>query len=228
MRRLAVAAFVLLSACSGGELQGQVTTTTTETTRPARATTSTTVAVAVRGPELTDLARPTIADRDPDRRPYNRDEWDGRGWADDDGDGCNTRAEVLELETTAPLTRKPNCTVLTGSWTDPFTGKTFTDASQVEIDHLVALSDAHASGGWRWTAARKAAFANDLDDAWHLNAVSGPENQRKADHGPDFWMPPSQQFRCTYIAAYAGIKARWGLTVTPSQWAAIERAWARC
>ena len=71
------------------------------------------------------------------------------------------------------------------------------------------------------------AFANDLVDADELNAVWGPENERKADYGPDRWLPHAA-FRCTYVAAYSRIKARWDLIVTPAQWAAIEAVRAGC
>ncbi len=92
----------------------------------------------------------------------------------------------------------------------------------------MALSDAHASGGWAWPPERKVAFANDLEDADELNATWGPENERKADYGPDGWSPPNEAFRCAYVAAYSRIKAHWDLTVTPLQWAAIERVWSTC
>ena len=72
------------------------------------------------------------------------------------------------------------------------------------------------------------AFANDLADSEALNAVWGAENQRKADDGPDQWLPPNPSYRCAYVAAYARIKARWDLTVTPSQWSAVERVWRGC
>lgn len=238
MRRFAVVVLVLLSACQGGgELRPRAgaTSTAPSSTRAGRpATTSTTEFVGPSStggafPRLTELAHPRVAERDPARGPYIREEWDGRGWADDDGDGCNTRAEVLEAESTSPVTRRAGtCTVLTGSWVDPYTGSTYTEASEVEVDHLVSLGDASASGGWAWSPDRKRAFANDLDDAWSLNATAGAVNQRKADYGPDRWLPPAEATRCTYVAAYAGIKARWGLTVTPTQWAAIERVWREC
>lgn len=176
----------------------------------ARAVTTTTVVGGV-FPPVIELARPLVAERDPDRPRYLRDEWDGKGWADVDGDGCNTRAEVLQLESSIPTTSKAtNCTVVSGSWTDRYTGHGFTDAAAVQIDHLVALGDAAASGGWAWSAERKAAFTNDLDDAWALNAVSGAENQRKADFGPDRWLPPVADFRCTYVAAYSATRRSGG------------------
>lgn len=234
MRRVAIfGVLLLLTACEGGELRPRAERPTTSSTRVGRPTTTTEFvgpgSVGGPFPSVTELAHPVVAERDPNRGAYVREEWDGKGWADDDGDGCNTRAEVLEAEATGPVTRKTtNCTVLTGAWTDHYTGLAFTDAAQVQIDHLVALSDASASGGWAWSADRKRAFTNDLDDAWQLNVTSGAENQRKADRGPDQWVPPAESFRCTYVAAYAGIKARWGLTVTPSQWAAVVRVWSRC
>jgi hypothetical protein len=91
----------------------------------------------------------------------------------------------------------------------------------------VAIGDAHRSGGWAWPPERKVAFANNLDDPAELNAVWGAENQRKADFGPDRWLPV-EGFRCEYVASYARIKADWGLTVTSSEWAAIERVWSGC
>ena len=122
----------------------------------------------------------------------------------------------------------PGCQILTGVWTDPFSGRQVTSPAQLQVDHLVALADAHASGGWAWTVERKVAFANDLENPDELNAVAGALNEAKADHGPDRWLPPDRAARCWYIRAYAGIKARWDLTVTPAQWAAIEAVWAGC
>ncbi len=89
-------------------------------------------------------------------------------------------------------------------------------------------NDANRSGGWAWSPERKSAFANDLEDSAALNAVWGAENQRKADFGPDRWLPPVHGFRCEYVASYARIKAHWGLTVTSAEWAAIEGVWSGC
>lgn len=184
---------------------------------------------AIPGPAATagELARPVVAQNDPGRPRYVRDGWQPRGWADVDGDSCNTREEVLISESIVPVQLGTGCKVLVGEWEDRYTGRRLTSPAEVQIDHLVALSDAHASGGWAWPAERKMAFANDLDDADELNATWGPENERKADYGPDRWLPIAA-FRCDYVAAYVRIKARWGLTVTPSQWTAVQRVWAGC
>lgn len=224
MRRLAVLAFLALAAC---DAQGVAPSTTAAPT-----TTASTIEFVGPGPAggafpaVTTLAHPRIAAPDPARPAYNRDEWQPHGWEDADKNGCDSRAEVLKAESAKPVTTKAtNCTVVSGEWADRYTGRTFTSASDVQIDHLVALGDAAASGGWAWSASRKLAFANDLDDAWQLNAVWGSENERKADYGPDRWQPPRPGFRCTYVGAYAAIKARWGLTVTQAQWTAIDTTW---
>ncbi len=174
------------------------------------------------------LARPRVAEPDPNRAPYHREDWQPHGWADADGNSCNSRAEVLIHESVVGVKRGTRCKILAGEWQDPYTGRRTTSPADLQIDHLVALSDASSSGGWAWPAERKIAFANDLDDAWELNAVWGPENQRKSDYGPDGWLPPVTGFRCTYVVAYSRIKAHWNLTVTPAQWAAIERVWTSC
>ena len=214
-RAVAAAAAALLAAlwgCAGlGPALSQATTTT----------------VALTGP-LPGLGQPRVAMPDPNRARYVRDEWQPRGWADADGDGCNTREEVLIAESQAPPQLGPGCRVLSGQWVDRYTARSTTSPAALQIDHLVALSDAHASGGWAWASDKKVAFANDLDDSDELNAVWGAENEAKADYGPDRWIPPNEAFRCAYVEAYAAIKARWDLTVTPAQWAAIERVWSGC
>ena len=172
------------------------------------------------------LARPRVAMPEPGRPRYERDRWQPRGWADDDRDGCNTREEVL-LAQGRDVRTGPGCKVLAGEWVDRFTGRRTTSPADLQVDHLVALADAHASGGWAWPDSRKVAFANDLGTE-ELNAVWGRENEAKDDDGPDGWLPPNPEARCWYVSAYARIKARWDLTVTPQQWAAIQAVWAGC
>lgn len=197
---MAAAMAVVASAC---------TSLGPEVGRAATGAVTTAAAIPSTGPGA--LAHPRIADRDPERFRYVRDEWQPHGWADADGDGCNTREEVLVAESAVTVRLGPGCKVLADEWDDRYTARRMTTPPELQIDHLVALSDAHASGGWAWPADKKVAFTNDLSDADHLNAVWGPENQRKADDGPDRWLPPNPQFRCAYVAAYARIKARWGL-----------------
>ena len=129
---------------------------------------------------------------------------------------------------TAVQRRHMGCKIVGGDWLDPYTGLRTTSPADLQVDHLVALADAHRSGGWAWPSSKKVSFANDLSDAALLNAVSGPENERKADDGPDEWLPPNPGYRCSYVAAYARIKARWDLTVTARQHEAIVRVMREC
>lgn len=172
------------------------------------------------GPASLTVAEPDSA------HPYDRDQWQPHGWEDLDGDGCNTRAEVLMAASTTPVTRSGRCTITTGSWDDPYTGRYVTTAAQLQIDHVVALGDAHRSGGWAWTAERKVAFANAEGD--ELVAVWGPENEAKSDDGPSEWSPPVVGYRCAYVERYVAVKVQWGLTVSPADAAAIAAQQREC
>ena len=117
---------------------------------------------------------------------------------------------------------------MAGRWTDPLTGEPVDDPLRLEVDHLVALADAHRSGGWRWDADRKAAFANALDDPNHLNAVLSAENQRKADDGPESYRPADPSAWCWYATAYARVKSTWELSVTAAQMAGLRELVGSC
>lgn len=148
---------------------------------------------------------------------YDRKEW--KHWIDADGDCQDTRQEVLIAESEVPVSFKDarHCKVATGRWTCPYTGKVFTDPGQLDVDHMVPLENAHASGGWAWNAARKEAYANDLDDPEHLVAVYRGANRSKGSKGPDRWMPPNQAEGCSYVADWFKIKGRWGLGMTDGE-----------
>lgn len=111
--------------------------------------------------------------------PYDRKDY--KHWIDADGDCQNTRAEVLIEENTGTLTYKTSqrCTVAKGTWLGSFTGTTFTTASSLDVDHMVPLKEAHDSGAYGWTEARREEYANDLSDSAHLIAVSASANRSK-------------------------------------------------
>ena len=147
----------------------------------------------------------------------------GDGWIDADGDCQNTRAEVLISESSAPVTftTSSNCTVAKGRWVDPWSGAVVTSATEVQIDHDVPLAEAWRSGAWAWTTEQRIAYANDLTDAWHLNALTNSENESKSDRDPAHWKPPLQSTWCLYARAWTTIKARYGLTADQAQWDAL-------
>jgi hypothetical protein len=99
------------------------------------------------------LALIEVADPDPARAPYERDTYDREGWGDFDGDCITTRHEILVTYSLDPVLMDPSgCFVESGRWIDPYTGSEYTSASDVTIDHVVPLAEAHRSGAWRWTS----------------------------------------------------------------------------
>jgi hypothetical protein len=155
------------------------------------------------------------------RTGYDRELF-GAGWVDTDRNGCDTRNDVLARdltgETFKPGTR--DCVVLTGTLTDPYSGRTIAfqrgqgTSEAVQIDHVVALSDAWQKGAQQWDAGKRAEFAND---PLNLMAVDGPLNMQKGDGDAATWLPPQTSFRCTYIARQVAVKVRYAAWVTQAE-----------
>lgn len=139
---------------------------------------------------------------------YNRSAF--KHWIDADKDGCNTRAEVLIAEAIVKPKIGPKCKLTGGRWFSTYDGKTITNASQLDVDHLVPLAEAWRSGAWKWTAAQRQAFANDLDNSEALIAVTSSSNRSKGDKDPALWMPAKEQ--CTYAEKWVAVKSRYFLT----------------
>ncbi len=132
-------------------------------------------------------------------------------------------------EADGPLTYGPgNCTVTLGVWNDPYTGTAFTQPSDLDIDHMVPLSDAHRSGGWQWATTKKQAYANDLDHPETLIAVDDGSNSSKSDKSPDQWLPPNGSYRCTYVIEWVTVKATWSLNVTTAERATLTSVLSSC
>lgn len=144
-------------------------------------------------------------------------------WVDADGDGCDTRAEVLIAESLGLVQRDYPCHVVAGDWYSTYDGATWTDAAELDIDHVVALAEAWRSGAWQWSAAARQAYANDLTDERTLIAVTDSVNQSKSDDDPTAWLPPRPADTCRYVGDWLAIKWRWGLTVDPAEHDALAR-----
>lgn len=142
-------------------------------------------------------------------------------WIDADGDGCDTRDEVLIAESLTTPRIGPDCPVR-GSWRSVYDGLTTTRASALDVDHVVALKEAWDSGAWAWTPARRQGYANDLGDARSLRAVSVASNRAKGDQDPAGWLPPLRAFRCTYATDWVAVKVRWRLSVDARERAALK------
>jgi hypothetical protein len=141
----------------------------------------------------------------------------GPAWTDTERTGCDTRNRVLAAQLTnvvfKPGTRA--CKVISGVLNDPYTGATlvFGGAAthDIEIDHVFALGRAWDAGAAQWPYERRLQFANDTDN---LLAVSGAENGRKSDSGPDGWLPPNRQFACRFIEIYLSVAVKYQLAIT--------------
>jgi hypothetical protein len=143
-----------------------------------------------------------------------------RHWIDADSDGCDTRDEVLLRDAVVVPSIGPDCRFAAGRWYSLYDGLTFTDASGLDIDHVVPLAEAWDSGASAWTAEVRMAFANDIAVAFALVAVSARSNRSKSDRDPADWLPRSA-FVCQYLADWVGVKARWGLTIDSREETAI-------
>ena len=137
------------------------------------------------------LATLAVKGRGP-KTGYAREQF-GPAWADVDRNGCDTRDDVLNRDLVAKEWRPGThgCVVVAGVVRDPYTGRRLVfakaDAAAVQIDHVVALSDAWQKGAAQWDAARRRAFAND---PLNLLAVDGPTNAQKSDGDAATWLPP--------------------------------------
>ena len=131
-------------------------------------------------------------------------------WIDADRNGCNTRAEVLIQEAIIKPKIGPKCKLTGGKWLSAFDGKTITNASQLDVDHMVPLAEAWRSGAWKWTSAQRQSFANDLENSEALIAVTASTNRSKGDKDPSLWMPAEDQ--CVYTQNWISIKIKYSLT----------------
>ncbi|WP_069814045.1 HNH endonuclease family protein [Streptomyces sp. TP-A0874] len=128
------------------------------------------------------------------------------------GENCDTRETVLERDGT-DVERDAQCRAVSGTWTSAYDDEKFTEASDLDIDHMVPLANAWRSGADGWTQEQRKAFANDLTHP-QLLAVSASSNRSKGDQGPDEWQPPAKTYWCTYGRAWTSVKATYELSVT--------------
>ena len=152
-----------------------------------------------------------------DRKSY-------RHWIDEDRDCQNARHEVLieESLSTVGFKSSKECRVVSGSWNDPYSGKTITDAAKLDIDHMVPLKEAHESGAANWSRERKRAYANDLDDPDTLIATDRRLNRQKGAKDPAEWLPPNPAYQTEYAKAWVAVKLKWGLTADAKEIAALR------
>ncbi|MFE3326780.1 HNH endonuclease family protein [Streptomyces sp. NPDC059176] len=148
---------------------------------------------------------------------YSRDKFPH--WITQSG-ACNTREVVLDRDGTN-VVQNSSCAAVSGSWYSPYDGATWTAASDVDIDHVVPLSEAWRSGAGSWTTASRRAFANDLTRP-QLIAVTDNVNQAKGDKDPAEWLPSRTDYRCTYARMWVHVKYYWQLSVDSAEKSALQ------
>lgn len=173
--------------------------------------------------QLVQRLRPLVAAPDPNVPDYDRDHF--AGWLDTDGDCVNTRHEILQVEARRFSMAPSGCSVASGEWFDPYTGRTYTNPRDLDVDHVVALADAWVSGAYAWADELLDRFSNDLGN---LNAIAASENRSKSAKGPADYTPSAPGTRCDYLVQYSTVKIRWQLSITPEDFAATERGLAGC
>lgn len=150
------------------------------------------------------------------------------GWGDIGA--CTVRNYVLKRDLKS-VTFRDECVVNTGVLRDPYTAKVINfkygvgTSSKVQIDHVVALSDAWQKGAQLLSAKQRYAFYND---PLNLLAVDGPTNGSKGDGDAATWLPPNKAYRCAYVARQVAVKAKYKLWVVAAEKAAISRVLASC
>jgi hypothetical protein len=163
---------------------------------------------------------------------YSRDVF-GQNWADVDRNGCDTRNDILKRDLTSIVykSRTRDCVVLSGTLSDRYSGESINfvrgnvTSMEVQIDHVVALSNAWQTGAFQLTLAQRTALAND---PLNLFAVKGRLNSQKGEGDAATWLPPLKNFRCAYVAQQIAVKAKYSLWVVAPEKAAMLNILAKC
>jgi hypothetical protein len=163
---------------------------------------------------------------------YDRDQF-GQRWADINRNGCDTRNDILQrdLKNIEFKSGTRNCVVASGELVDPYSGVFISfvrgniSSMEVQIDHVVALSNAWQTGAFKLNLAARTQFAND---PLNLLAVQGRLNSQKGDGDAATWLPPLKSYRCKYVARQIAVKSKYGLWVTAPEKRAMEGILAKC
>ncbi len=146
------------------------------------------------------------------------------GWPAKPNNRCNARNAALYRDG-QHVKVPPSCTGLTGSWLDPYTAKTYPEASDIDIDHLVPLAEAWRSGANHWSTAQRRAYANN---PMVLVSVQDRANESKGDKDPAAWKPANKASWCLYAKHWIAIKYKYKLTIDKSEKSALSSMLGTC
>lgn len=223
--RRVVAVFVLLVLAGAVAVSQQISSSQTES--PTGSTSQHDVAGVSTTKATEALVGLTVKGRAP-KTGYAREQF-GAGWAE--VDGCDMRNVILKRDMTSVRLGDDGCTVLSGMLDDPYTGRSISfkrgpgTSNKVQIDHVVALSDAWQKGAQSLDEATRAQFAND---PLELLAVDGSANQKKSDGDAATWLPANKGYRCRYVARQIAVKIKYRLWVTPAEKNAMTNVLSGC
>jgi hypothetical protein len=153
--------------------------------------------------------------------------------SDFDRNRCDTRNDILKRDLTKIVVKEKtkSCVVMSGVLVDPFSGETLhfvqgvKTSSDIQIDHLVALSNAWQTGAFMLTADQRKAFAND---PLNLLAVKGKLNSQKGESDAATWLPPLKSYRCDYVSRQIAVKMKYKLWFTAPEKEAMIRILKTC
>jgi hypothetical protein len=151
-------------------------------------------------------------------------------WSDLDRNGCDARNDTLKRDLTEVIYKAGtrDCKVISGLLLDPYSGKVITFSSTkstIDIDHVVALSNAWQTGAAYFDKTKRQQIAND---PLNLLAVDFSLNRQKGDGDAATWLPPLKSYRCEYVARQIAVKAKYGLWVTQPEKSAIIKLLEKC
>ncbi len=154
----------------------------------------------------------------------------GASWKDVDDNGCDTRNDILARDLTN-IETSGRCKVMSGTLRSAYSGEMVhfvrgvDTSAEVQIDHVVPLSNAWQTGAQQITQAQREALAND---PLNLQAVEGALNGQKSDSDAATWLPPLKSYRCAYVARQVSVKAAYGLWVTRAEHNAMAKVLELC
>ena len=145
-------------------------------------------------------------------------------------DGCSLRQRIIRREFGESAVLE-ECNVVAGEFDEPYTGEHLKFSTRdeiskgIQIDHVVALSDAWQKGAQNLSAEKRYEVATD---PLNLLAVDAAANKKKSDGDAATWLPANKRFRCQYVARQVSVKYKYSLWVTEAEKSAISKVLENC
>lgn len=169
-----------------------------------------------RGEEAEELNAEITAEAEEDPRLYHASPYDGvrseqyGHWEDINSNGLNARYEVLWRDLEDPEWNGDGTRLVAGTYVDPLSG----DQEQLgetptHVDHIVPVSLSWLDMEHR-TQEERTAFYND---PMNLLPTTAQNNHEKGAQGPGSWMPPNEDFHCTYAMIWTNIAVKYELSM---------------